>query len=400
MYTVWSRRAFLRMTLLSAAAWSPLARATFAFGNEVAPGRDVLVTLFLRGGLDGLSAVVPAFEPRYYDLRPRSAVPEAELVPLDGRFGLHPELAPLADLYHAGTLAVVHAVGNVNPTRSHFEAQESMEAGTPDPTETDGGWIGRHLAIAGPSGSAFQAVALEPRQPASLHGGVPVLVTPHLSAFRLRAAENVADRYTGALWSLYESEDEIGAAGRIALGTLSEAAVIEASPSQAEYPPGDFGVTLATIGKLVRAEVGLEAVTLSFDGFDTHADMAPRLAPVLAELSGSLRAFVDDLGPDLARVTLVVMSEFGRRIAENGSRGTDHGRASCMLALGGGIRGGAVYGPWPTLAESALDRGDLAVATDYRDVLAEIVTARLGNDRLDLVFPGLAHVPLGLAIPR
>ncbi len=397
-----SRRSFLKALGIAGGAVAlngVFTRVAFSAGT---PSGGLLVAVFLRGGMDALNAVVPAFETRYFDLRPTIRVPESQVLSLDGNFGLHPALAPLHPLFVNGDLAFVHACGNPDPSRSHFAAQRSMENASYQATSAAGGWIERHLGsgVSG-GGSLFSGLAFSPTMPVSLQGGAPRLSMTSLDSFKLLANPVEAARYQAAMWSLYDGSPGPLAAGVTALGVLADAATVAAMPgSGVAYPSSPFGIALRDVGRLVRGSVGLQAVAVDVDNWDLHVDIGPpgsgALSKKLSDLAGSLAAFVTDLGAKFGQTTIVVMSEFGRRVAENGNGGTDHGHGGCMMVLGGGIQGGRVYGQWPGLGASALDRGDLAITTDYRDVLAEIVAGRLGNSNLEAVFPGYTPEPVGV----
>ncbi len=412
-----NRRAFLKTgaSALAAAAlpgWMP--RLAFApEGTE--PGGDLLVCVFQRGGMDGLSAVVPHADADYYRSRPTLAVPEPQsgndrtTIDLDGFFGLNPALRPLKDLWDARALAIVHAVGSPDPSHSHFDAMDTMERGTPGEKSIPTGWIGRHLQTAPwHNDSPFRAVGLGGVAPAALRGPVPVTTLKSIADFHLAGRTDELAQIQQALSALYTLAPELGPAAVdtfAAVETLARVDVRTYVPAGgAVYPAGDFGLGLMQIAQLAKAEVGLEVACIDIGGWDTHADQgvdAGRLPLLLAELSQGLAALYADLGERAGRVTVITMSEFGRRVAENGSGGTDHGHGSCMFVLGGGINGGRVYGTWPTLAGDALyGPGDLALTTDYRDVLAELVETRLGNPGLSEIFPGYAPTRLGLARGR
>jgi uncharacterized protein (DUF1501 family) len=370
-------------------------------GLPTARERDdrVLVCVFLRGGADGLSLVVPHGEDRYHALRPTLAIARPggsgsdRAVDLDGFFGLHPRLAPLLPIWKDGALGIVHAVGSDDETRSHFEAQDRMEHAGASAGSAAGGWIARHLATrAGPMPSALTAVAMGPRLPESLRGAPAASAVGSIDAFRLGEGDTSAT--AGALAALYAGagaglEGRLRSAGRDTLATLARLDAVHRDRPRAAYPAHDFGRALADVAALVRARAGLEVACVDLGNWDSHfvqQQVVPDLAGVLAR---GLAAFREDLGADRSRVDVVVMTEFGRRVRENGSLGTDHGHGSVMFLMGEGL-GGPVRGRWPGLEESDLvGPGDLAVTTDYREVLAEILTQRLGNPRVDAVFPGL-----------
>lgn len=369
---------------------------------------DVLVVLSLRGGFDGLSAVVPGADPDYRRARPTIRVPTAALAPLDATFGLHPALAPLLPLWTAGVLGVVHAVGMADPTRSHFDAQERMEQAAPG-TSTRTGWLDRLLGA--PAGQTpFQAVQVgAPTLPESLAGPAVALSMRSLGDFRLAGRDWMGPRLPAALRALHaEADPRVARSASATLATVETAAALAATPAGSGYPvdgPGqELGAALRDVARIVRGRVGLRAATVDLGDWDMHADLGTvdrgRLTPQLDGLARAVAAFAADLGPDLARVTLVTLSEFGRRVEENGSGGADHGHGNAMLMLGGGVVGGRVHGRWPGLSPAALVDGDLAGTTDYRDVLGEILQRRCGVGDLTPVFPGLRPAPLGLVRGR
>jgi len=383
--------------------------ANLVFAAEEREGRDVLVVVFLRGGADALSLVAPYAEGRhYYDARPRLAVPEPGRpgggLDLDGRFALHPALAPLHELYREGALALVHAAGSPHDTRSHFDAMQYMEFGVPGNKTVRTGWLGRHLALTARAagGSPFRAVGMGDVVADALRGPVTPLALRSIAAFHLRGRTGDEARLLGALRTAYVAPAAAGLqpVARSVWSSLQTMERVARGPSgRGGYPEGAFGEGLAQVARLIKARVGLEVATVDLDGWDTHEEQGTLdggFAAAAAELAGGLAAFYADLGPEARRVTLVAMSEFGRRVEQNASNGTDHGHGGVLWLLGGGVRGGRVYGRWPGLAPAALDRGDLAVTTDFRDVLAEVVRKRLGNPETDQVFPGHTPHPLGL----
>ncbi|WP_456414695.1 DUF1501 domain-containing protein [Oceanithermus profundus] len=380
--------------------------ANLAFAEGGRTPRDVLVVVFLRGGADGLGLVAPYAEGgRYYDRRPTQSVPEPGRkgggLDLDGRFALHPALAPLFELYQSGELAVVHAAGSPHGTRSHFDAQQHVEFGIPGVKSARSGWLGRHLALtARASGSPFRAVGMGDVVADALLGPVTPLALRSIAEFHLRGRNGEWPRMRRALERLYRGGDPLDPVARsvwAALETLAR--IAEAPPRGAVYPDGVLGRGLAQVARLIHAEVGLEVATVDADGWDTHEDQGTRGGGFAATADGfarALAAFRADLGARARRVTVVALSEFGRRVEENASAGTDHGHGGVIWLLGGGVRGGRVYGRWPGLTEEALADGDLAVTTDFRDVLGELVTRRLGNPEVEQVFPGYRPRPLGI----
>ena len=413
---MFTRRIFLRNSALamvgSGAAPLWLERALYA-ADSPSPRKKILVAIFQRGAADGLNIVVPHGEKAYYDLRPTIAVPrpssgagrEADAaIDLDGFFGLHPSLGPLQPLFAQGHLAVVDAAGSPDPTRSHFDAQDYMESGTPGVKATASGWMNRALPAEQGKLSPVRAVSLGPVLPRSLRGGQPAIAVESLGEFRVRNPQAA-----GEFERLYAQTDvpELEACGRETFEAVSLLQVIGKQPyapsGGALYPRGRFGESLRQIAQLIKSDVGLEMAFADIGGWDhhvnelgQHASEGP-LANVLREYGQALAAFWRDLGDRMADVALVTMSEFGRTAHENGDRGTDHGHANCMFVLGGGIRGGRVYGRWPGLRKEQLYEGrDLALTTDFRDVLGELVARHLGNPTLGPVFPGYEPKFLGL----
>lgn len=396
-------------------SWMP----KLAFRQQgTAPG-DVLVVIFLRGGIDGLSAVIPYGDgANYYDARPTLAVPEPgsgtnAALDLNGYFGFHQSLAPLVDIYRMGALAVVHATGSTDPSRSHFDAMQFMEYGTPGSKTTGTGWIGRHLqSAAWQNDSPFRAVGMGAMVPSSLRGPVSPLSLRSIADFHLKGREGELRRAQDALAQLYSIQaptDMLDTQAKLVFDTVDMLQSLNAGSYQpangADYPTDDygFGMGLRQIAQLIKADVGLEVACIDLGGWDTHENQGTHdgyFADLLNTLGRGLGAFYADLQDHMSGVSVVTMSEFGRRVSENASQGTDHGHGNFMLLMGGGVNGGQVYANWPTLAPEALNDGDLAITTDYRDVLAEVVSQRLKNPALDQVFPNFTPTPLGLVIPR
>ncbi len=372
---------------------------------------NVLVVVFLRGGMDGLSAVTPYGEERIYSMRPNLAVAAPKvnskdsLIDLDGFFGLHPSLAPLADLYAAKQMAVIHAIGSQDQTRSHFEAMSAMDRGAADDgLGPAGGWITRYLLASGQTGdSPLRAVSFGTVMPDSLRGATNATALPSLDSYRLTSDKHDLAELTATIRRLYgKGQDVASTAGMETLEvieTLNRLNPDERAPRHgAKYPTTGMGTGLQQAATLIRAKVGMEVATVDVGGWDTHVAQGTTIGWLptrLEEVGQALAAFMQDLGPDADSVTTVVMSEFGRRAYENGGLGTDHGRGGCAFVLGGGVQGGKVYGPWPGLKPEQLDGpGDLRVTTDYRAVLGEVLTGRLGTDPRS-VFEARLN-PLGL----
>lgn len=404
------RRFFLKAGGLAVVGYSALPRFVVraAEAAEGARRRRTLVVVFQRGANDGLNTVVPHGERAYYDARPTIAIAKpgdgsAAALDLDGHFGLHPALAPLMPSWKDGSLAVVHAVGSPDPTRSHFDAQDFMESGTPGRKATDDGWMNRVL-LAAPDAAAtpLRAVSLTPNLPRALQGRAPAVATSGLREFGLRpsAGASVAHGFEGMYAAAVDGA--LRGAGREAfeaIDVLKRADVAsQLVDNGASYPAVPLGQALRQIAQLVKADVGLELAFAEMGGWDTHAAQAGQQAARLRELGGALAAFQRDLGSRAADVVVVTLTEFGRTVHENGNRGSDHGHGSVSLVLGGAVRGGRVLGHWPGLHGHDLYEGrDLAVTTDFRDLLAELLVRHLGVGEVGSVFPGFTARPKSFA---
>jgi uncharacterized protein (DUF1501 family) len=382
------------------------ARPRLLFQPGAAPAGDVLVTVFLRGAMDAVHTVPPYAEAAYRKVRPTMGLPDpgkpGGIVDLDGQFGLHPTLAPLGDLFRAGRLAIVHASGSPDSTLSHFEAMQTMERGVSDGNSIASGWISRHLAATeSRSGSPIRAIAFGDVLPKSLQGALSATAVRSLTEFRLKIPERWAG-FRSLLTELYQTgADPAQTAGRDTLNLLTDLEKLDPDAYRPEggaaYPEGEFGTGLRQVAQLIKADLGLEIAAVDLGGWDSHAAQVAGMEPLMRQLAQGLAAFHADLGDRMNRVTLAAMSEFGRRVHENSSLGTDHGRATAMFLLGGHIRGGNVYGRWPGIAEGQLDKdGNLRVTTDYRDILGEVVDRRLKNPNLAPVFPNHRPSYLGL----
>jgi len=379
-----TRRRFLQG---AGAALSVLALPGLPRPARGALGDPVLAVIYLRGAADGLNLVAPLGDPDYALLRPDLRVTPEAAVPLDGFFGLNPALASLEPLYADGDLAIVHAAGSPHGSRSHFDAQDFMERAAPGDRDVTDGWLNRYLAtLVAPD--AWTGVSIGPASAAALAGARPSLALGSLEAFALQAT----GARRAALASLYEAGDphpELAGAAGEAFEALD---VIGAVPTDTGtvYPPGPVGSALRDAAALVRADVGVRVVAVDSGGWDHHEGEADALPPVALDLAGSIAAFREDLGSHWERTCVLVMTEFGRTAAQNGSLGTDHGHGSVMLAAGAGVAGGRVVlqgGGWPGLGPADLFEGrDLVVTTDFRDVFAEVLHRHLG-------------VPLGAVAP-
>ena len=378
-----------------------------AIAATPSPGKKKMVVLFQRGAMDGLNVVVPFAEPNYYQLRPTIAIPQPRsggadaAIDLDGFFGLHPSLSPLQPLFQNGQLAVVQAVGSPDPSRSHFDAQDYMESGTPGVKATEDGWLNRALqATPEEKSSPFRAVAFGPYLPRTLQGSAPAVSIPDLKQFKMNGSQQTV---VGGFEAMYaQTVDQalhgVGAQTFEAIDQLKKINPDAYQPENgADYPKSRFGQSLQEIAELFKADVGLEVAFLDSGGWDHHVNeggVEGRLSNLLRELGQGIAAFHEDMGDRMGDVVFVSMSEFGRTAHENGNRGTDHGHANCMFVMGGDVKGGKVYTRWPGMGEGQLHDGrDLAVTTDYRSVLSEIMTKHLGNANLATVFPGFANDP-------
>jgi len=393
-----TRRVFLGrggMTLLSLGL-APLCLARTAFAERTR-ARKALVAIFQRGAVDGLSMVVPHGEGDYYRRRPRLAIArpgeEGSAIDLDGFFGLHPRLAPLEPLWRAGELAIVHACGSPDATRSHFEAQDYMESGTPGVKRTADGWLNRCLGLLPETGAALRGVALTTKLPRALEGPRATVAFRELSKFGIRSAtlaQGFQAEYAEAADRLLGGSARGGFEVLETLGRIDRTAY--RPPAGVRYPPTALGGALGQVARLIKADVGVEVAFAEMGGWDTHANQGTsegQLARRFDDFGRSLSALVADLGARMADVVILTMSEFGRTVAENGSLGTDHGHGTAMLVMGGGVRGGRMYGRWPGLASDRLFEGrDLAVTTDFRDLFAEVAVRHLGVQRADEIFPG------------
>lgn len=411
MTTQLTRRSVLQQAVVAMPAWMP--RLSFA-PAQTAPRGDTLVVVFLRGAADTLNMMVPHGDDGYYRARPSLGIARPDdsrtdaglrAADLDGFFGLHPALRPLLPVWQAGQLALVGACGAPDESRSHFKAMELMERGVEDEKGPASGWIGRHLASLNTGNqSPLRAVGFGDLPIRSLTGGVPITALRSIGDFHLGGNARALAQMQAALNALYTGQDGLNVIGQGTLDIMGTLATLDPAnyrpATDLLYPDTDFGLGLKQIAMLVKAEVGLEVAAIDLGGWDTHFAQGGSegyMANLMKELAGGLAAFQADTTAQSSRLTVVVMSEFGRRVAENGSLGTDHGHGSLMLLLGGHVAGGRVHGAWPGLAEGQLvGPGDLAVTTDYRDVLAEVVSKRLNNPALAQVFPGYTPVFRGI----
>lgn len=410
-----NRRVFLRNSALAmvGAGTAPLWLERALYAGTPAARKKVLVAIFQRGAADGLNVVVPHGENAYYALRPTISVPRPSslsdkrgqcAIDLDGFFGLHPALAPLKPLFDQQHMAIVDAVGSPDPTRSHFDAQDYMESGTPGLKSTDSGWMNRALGKPAGKPSPVRAVALGPELPRTLRGGQAAVSMQSIGAFQVRDAQAAAE-----FQQMFEASSDpvLQSTARETFEAMAMLQSIQKQPytpaGGAEYPRAPLGESLKQIAQLIKSDVGMEMAFADIGNWDHHvqevgqAASEGKLADLLRTFGQALGAFWTDMGDRMQDVAVVTMSEFGRTAKENGNRGTDHGHANCMFVMGGDVKGGRVYGKWPGLQPERLYEGrDLALTTDFRDVLGELVSRHSGNPSLQGVFPGYTPKFLGL----
>ena len=362
--------------------------------------------IFQRGAADGLNIVIPHAESAYYQMRPSIAIQRNQVIDLNGFFGLHPSLASFKPLWDQGHLAIVHAAGSPDTTRSHFDAQDYMESGTPGVKSTTDGWLNRVLQTERQTKeSPFSAVALGSSLPRILSGKAPAVAVSNVNAFGIAGGNPAAAPLGNAFEAMYDqSVDAVlhgtGQQTFEAVKMLKSADPQRYTPAPgANYPRGRFGDALRQTAQLIKSNVGVQIAFTDIGGWDHHVNEGAaegQLANRLREFGQSIAAFWVDLGPLAEDTVIVTMSEFGRTARENGNRGTDHGHANVMFVLGGPVRGGRIYGRWPGLDPSQLNEGrDLALTTDFRRVLGEAVNRHLGNTNLNTVFPAYDNSPAG-----
>jgi uncharacterized protein (DUF1501 family) len=423
-----TRRDFLTTSMVGAGAlgvsrslfpsWMP--RLAFR-SPDVMAERDVLLCIFLRGGMDGLCAVAPFGEgSAYYDRRPTQHLNEpgsggTAAIDLDGFFGLHPALSPLKEIYDEGDMAVVHATGLTDPSRSHFDAMLYMEYGTPGSKASDSGWLARHLRTAAwQNDSPFRAVGLGDTLPTSLVGSSAPMALKSIADFHLRGRQGEVVRMQRALRQLYHVDSPSDATENQARLVFEAVEMLEAinpgtyeAANGAAYPNDEygFGRGLQQVAQLIKAEVGLEVACVDLGGWDTHENQGTgqgEFASLMNLLGRGLGAFYTDLADHMANISVITMSEFGRTVSENASAGTDHGHGNVMFLMGGGVNGGQVFVEWPTLSRDALAQadGDLPITTDYRDVIAAVLANRVMNPATDAIFPDHTVTPLDVVTRR
>jgi uncharacterized protein (DUF1501 family) len=401
-----TRRAFMKggaMAVVGTAAVpSFLTRSVLAQATSAQAQGKTLVVIFARGAHDGLNIVVPYGESSYYQMRPTIAIPQNQVIDLDGFFGFHPAVAPFKSLFDQGHLAIIHAAGSPDSTRSHFDAQDSMESGTPGIKSTPDGWLNRALQAEALrhriSPSPFQAVALGPQIPRTLQGRIQAVAIGHVQDFTVAGRNPNSASISQAFEAMYDESTDAALHGT-GQETFAAVKMLRAADpgsyrpaSAANYPNSNFANNMKQIAQLIKANLGVEAAFTDIGGWDTHQNQGAiegQLANVLRDFSQSIAAFWADMGDGAENIVLVTMSEFGRTARQNGTGGTDHGHANVMFVLGGRVKGRKVYGRWPGLSPEQLNEDrDLAVTTDFRQVLGEAAYRTLGTQRLELVFPG------------
>jgi uncharacterized protein (DUF1501 family) len=405
-----SRRYFLKQGGIALVGMSAMpAFLQRAAAATVMPNKKQLVVLFQRGAADGLNIVVPFSEPNYYRLRPTIAIPQPRragadaAIDLDGYFGLHPSLAPLEPLFRNDQLAIMHAAGSPDPTRSHFDAQDFMESGTPGVKATEDGWLNRAIeTVPEENASPFRAVAMGPNLPRMLHGSASAIALPDLRQFRVMPqSAGTAATVQGGFEAMYAQtvDHALHGTGTETFEAIDMLRKVDpgkyAPENGAQYPTSRLGQSLQQIGQLLKANIGVEVLFVDCGGWDNHVNeggVQGQLSNLLKDLGQGLAAFHQDMGDRMQDIVVVTMSEFGRTAKENGNRGTDHGHANCMFVMGGDVKGGRVYGAWPGLADHQLNEGrDLALTTDFRLVLGEILSKHGGVLDLNAVFPGFEN---------
>jgi uncharacterized protein (DUF1501 family) len=399
-----TRRGFMKGGALALVGTSVipafLTRSIYAEVTTAAANKKKLVVIFQRGACDGLNVVVPYAEKNYYSMRPTIAIQQKDVLDLNGFFGLHPAMAAMKPLYDQGHLAIVHAAGSPDTTRSHFDAQDYMESGTPGVKITQDGWLNRALQNEALTSkpSAFRAVALGTQVPRTLQGKVPAIAVNNLADFSVAGKGKETSPISNAFQAMYDQSSDTVLHGTgqetfEAVKMLKAADPANYKPAAGvNYTQSAFGNSMKQIAQLLKANLGVEAAFSDIGGWDTHQNQGAangQLANRLKEFSDNIAAFWKDMGADSENITLVTMSEFGRTARQNGTGGTDHGHANVMFVLGGPVKGGKVYGKWPGLSNEQLNEGrDLAITTDFRNVLGEAAYKTLGSRNLEAVFPG------------
>jgi len=392
-----NRRNFIKV----AGSASVLAAAPINLYATGAAPKHTLVIVYQRGGMDGLSAVVPYTENDYYTRRASISVPRpgaaGGVLDLDGKFGLHPALSALKPFWDRRQLAVVPAAGLITPSRSHFDAQDFMERAWMAQGGVFTGWLNRHMSSAPSSAGTFRGVGVGTAVARSLSGPEPTIGLSSINSFTVQSRSTRKDTSLDTLEATFSPVGLMEGSALRAFGAIDALSSknLGALPveNSAAYPGTEFGRRLTDLARLIKGDIGVEVAAVDIGGWDTHDNQPARLQTLLTELGNGLAAFATDLGTRMNQVTVITMTEFGRRVQQNASNGTDHGRASVMFALGGKVIGKQIYGEWPTLASNRLEDGDLRVTTDYRAVLAEALAKPMGSSKFSDVFPGWTAAP-------
>lgn len=393
-----TRRRFIQASALTGSA--AMLAPSFVFSSPGAPApNDILVVIFQRGAMDCLQAIVPYADSDYIKQRPTIAIPQPGAangaLPLDGFFGFHPSLAPILPLFQTGQLAVVHATGLKHDERSHFECQMHIESALVDHTQHTG-WLNRHIGNIGANGS-FQAVGMGSAVQMALQGTQPAVGMSSIAAFSFSSSSARKTELEDTLYALHPAATQTSNSARQALDAIDYLAL--ANPglypvdNAAVYPTTTFGTQIKEVAQLIKSGVGLQMACVDIGGWDHHTNISTALPPLLDELAKGLLAFNTDLGNKMKSVTVITMTEFGRRVKENASGGTDHGAGSAMLLMGGSVIGGQVYSEWPGLADANLFNGDLDITIDYRTVLNELMHKRCRDGNIEGQFPGFESGP-------
>lgn len=406
-----NRRYFLKASGIGLASFGLMSVAPeflhqFAQASTLTDGsvkKKTLIVIFQRGAVDGLNMVVPFGESEYYNLRRNIAIPKPNqtdgAINLDGFFGLHPLTTDFEPLWKNKQMAIIHCAGSPNNTRSHFDAQDYMESGTPGKKNTGDGWLNRVLqGLDNKESSPFRAVSMTSQLPRSLYGRAPSIAITNLANFSIQAGvytKSLQGGFEDIYQQMNAKNDSLSETGKEtfeAMSFLKKANPTQYKPANgSKYPSSQLGRSLQQFAQLIKAGVGLEVGFAETGGWDTHVNQGAsrgQLGNLLRDFSGAISAFVTDLGQKMDDVLILTMSEFGRTARENGNRGTDHGHANAMFIIGNSVKGGKVYGNWAGLKPDQLNEGrDLALTTDYRDVLSEVSYKYIGNKNLDKIFP-------------
>lgn len=379
--------------------------------NKANGNADILITIFQRGAADGLNLVVPHGDNDYYDSRPNLAIPkpgtgDGATIDLDGFFGLNPDLSALLPMYENQDMAMIHACGTVEGSHSHFKNQAFIERGTTDEA-VGSGWLARYVnSYQEDTSTAFKSISMSIATPKSLAGANAVVAINNIEGFTLLGPETEVDSISDQLLNFFSGDSSLDQAAQATFSAVDIISNVDIDDfpvdNDAIYPDSDFGTKLRDLAILIKAGIGIETANVDIGGWDTHDAQAEALSSLAQNYAQSVAAFYTDMGDRMDNISIVTITEFGRRLAENGSGGTDHGTGNVAFVLGGGVNGGQVFADWPGLSSDDLvGPGDLAPTTDYRTILAEVLDKRLHYKDHETTFPGL-DVPeyLGLFISK